>query len=147
MTWLNLFTWIKAFTNLGTSLESVTATLLTRCKYVHIKAKTTISIQASQRLSMLVYYLRHQERTSSVTPKLTDVLIMDIEALDHHWTMEEDWARTHRDPDPTPMTLDNMSAAKAFNQMRQILTNMCDMSKALLAYVIRKRILPPDAGH
>jgi hypothetical protein len=45
------------------------------------------------------------------------------------------------------MMLDNMSAAKAFNQMRQILVNMHGMSKAPLAYVIRKRILPPDTGH
>jgi hypothetical protein len=29
------------------------------CKYVCIEAKTTIALQASQRLSMLVYYLRH----------------------------------------------------------------------------------------
>ncbi len=45
------------------------------------------------------------------------------------------------------MTLDNMSAAKAFNQMRQILTNMCGMSKAPLTYLIRKRILPPDTEY
>jgi hypothetical protein len=41
------------------------------CKYDHI----TVSIQASQRLSMLVYYLRHQERISRVIPRLTAVLI------------------------------------------------------------------------
>jgi hypothetical protein len=96
------------------------------CKYVRTEAKTTIALQASQHLNMLVYYLRRQERTSRVTPNLTDVLIMDIEALDHHRTVEEDWARTHRDPEPTPMTLDNISVAKAFNQMRQILTNISE---------------------
>ncbi len=65
------------------------------CKYVRTEAKTTIALQACQHLNMLVYYLRHQERTSRVTPNLTDVLIMDIEALDQHRTVEEDWAKTH----------------------------------------------------
>ena len=32
------------------------------CKYVHIEAKTTIALQAPQHLSMLVHYLRHQEK-------------------------------------------------------------------------------------
>jgi hypothetical protein len=114
------------------------------CKYVRAEAKTTIALQSCQHLNMLVYYLRHQERTSRVIPNLTDVLIADIEALDHYWMVEEDWVKTHRDPEPTPVTLDTALAAKAFNQMRQILMNMRGLSKALLAYFVHKRILPPD---
>jgi hypothetical protein len=60
--------------------------------------------------------------------------------------VEKDWAKTHRDPELTPVTLDNMSATKAFNQMRQILTNMRGVSKVPLAYIICKRILQPDMG-
>jgi hypothetical protein len=116
------------------------------CKYVRAEAKTTIALQSCQHLIMLVYYLRHQECTSRAIPNLTDVLIADIEALDHHRMVEEDWVKTHQDPEPTPVTLDTASAAKAFNQMRQILTNMQGVSKVPLAYVVRKRILPPDTG-
>ena len=117
------------------------------CKLVRSETKTSISLRAHQNLAMLVYYLRHRERTSRVVPTLTSVYLSDIETLDHHRVVEEDWAKTHKDPDPTPVTLDSLSAAKAFNQMRQILTNMRGVSKAPLAYVIRRRILPPDPGY
>ena len=43
--------------------------------------------------------------------------------------------------------LDNMSAAKALNQMRHILMNMPGVSKVPLAYVIHRMILPPDSGY
>ncbi|MBM3917828.1 MAG: hypothetical protein FJ349_09525 [Sphingomonadales bacterium] len=116
------------------------------CKIVGKATKTVISLQAQQNLAMLVYYFKHLERTSRAVPILTNVFLSDIEALDHHRTVEEERAKTHRDPDPTSVTLDGTSAAKAFNQMRQILTNMRGVSKVPLAYVIRTRILPPDSG-
>ena len=60
------------------------------CKLVRNEAKTSISLRAHQNLGMLVYYLKHCERTSRAIPTLTTILISDIEDLDHHRVVEED---------------------------------------------------------
>ena len=97
-----------------------------------------------ERLVLLAYYIKHQERTSHDDKDLTEITSNDLDGLAHHMEVELNWDKKNKTPDPTPVTLDETSAHKAFSNMRLLLASIRGHNHVPLTYVIRPRILPPD---
>jgi hypothetical protein len=116
------------------------------CLQIRKTRKTQIPVTAMDNLTLLAYYAKHQERTSRNDKSLTMITGDDLAGLAHHMEVELNWDKKHKIPDPTPVTLDETSAHKAFNNMRHLLAEMRGHSDIPLTYVIRPRILPPDWG-
>ena len=116
------------------------------CTAIKKAHKTPISVMAMERLALLAYYIKHQDRTSRYDYTLTSITNDDLDGLSHHMEVELNWDKKHKTPDPTPVTLDEISAHKAFSNMRLLLAGMRGHNDVPLTYVIRPRILPPDWG-
>jgi hypothetical protein len=93
-------------------------TICTAIKKVH---KTPISVMAMERLALLAYYIKHQDRTSRDDYTLTSITNDDLDGLSHHMEVELNWDKKHKTPDPTPVTLDEISAHKAFSNTTMFL--------------------------
>ena len=116
------------------------------CTAIKKATKTTISIVAMERLGLLAYYIKHQERTSRYDFSLTNITNDDLDSLSHHMDVELYWDKKNKTPDPTPVTLYETSVHKVFYNMRLLLASMRGLNDVPLTYVIRPRILPPDWG-
>jgi hypothetical protein len=114
------------------------------CTAIMKSTKTFILVLAMERLALLVYYIKHQERMSRNSKDLTEITSDDLDGLAHHMEVELNWDKKNKTPDPTPVTLDETSAHKAFSNMWLLLADMRGHNDVPLTYVIRPRILPPD---
>lgn len=108
--------------------------------------KTTISVAAAEHLGLLVYYLRHQARTSRYDHSLLAITQEDLDSLSHHMEVELNWDKSHKIPDPTLVALNETSNAKVFSAMKHLLACMRGYTDVPLSYGIRKNLLPPDWG-
>jgi hypothetical protein len=116
------------------------------CTAIMKQNKTTIPVLAMERLTLLAYYVKHQERTSRDDKDLTNIKSDDLDGLAHHMEVELNWDKKNKTPELTPVTLDD-SAHKAFSNMKLLLAGMRGHNDVPLTYVIWPRILPPDWGH
>ena len=117
------------------------------CTAISKQNKTNIPVMAMERLALLAYYAKHQERTSRQDKDLTNITSDDLDGLAHHMEVELNWDKKNKTPEVTPVTLDETSAHKAFSNMRLLLAGMRGHNDVPLTYVIRPRLLPPDWGH
>jgi hypothetical protein len=76
--------------------------------------KTSIPILAIKCLKLLVYDIKHQNQTSRTNLMLTNIILDQTMSLEQHKDVEAKWDKKHKDPDLTQMTLDAVSAPKAF---------------------------------
>jgi hypothetical protein len=67
------------------------------CVAIRKSHKTSIPITAMDRLSLLAYYVKHQERTSHDDKWSGD----DLSGLAHHMEVELNWDKKHKIPDTT----------------------------------------------
>ncbi len=117
------------------------------CTAIIKQNKTTILVMAMERLTLLAYYVKHQERTSHNNKELTHITSDDLDGLAHHMEVELNWDKKNKTPEePTPVNLDETYAHKAFSNMQLLLAGMRGHNNVPLSYVIRPRILPPDWG-
>jgi hypothetical protein len=117
------------------------------CTAIVKQNKTNIPLMAMECLALLAYYVKHQERTSRYDKDLVSITGDDLDGLAHHMEVELNWDKKNKTPEPTPVTLDETSAHKAFSNMRLLLAGTHGHNDVPLTYVIRPRILPPDWGH
>ncbi len=94
-----------------------------------------------ERLALLAYYIKHQERTSRNDKELISITSDDLDGLAHHMEVELNWDKKNKTPEPTPVTLDKTSAHKASSNMRLLLAGMRGHNDVPLTYVVRPRIL------
>jgi hypothetical protein len=106
------------------------------CTAISKQNKTNIPVMAMERLALLAYYAKHQERTSRQDKDLTNITSDDLDGLAHHMEVELNWDKKNKTPEVTPVTLDETSAHKAFSNMRLLLAGMRGHNDVPLTYVI-----------
>jgi hypothetical protein len=107
------------------------------CATIIKQNKTNIPVIAMECLTLLAYYVKHQEWTSCNDKEFISITSNDLDGLAHHMEVELNWDKKNKTPEPTPVNLDETSAHKAFSNMR-------GHNDIPLTYVVRPRILPPD---
>jgi len=102
-----------------------------------------IPFSAVENPKLLVYYLKHRQRTSRPHDALWRATLQDLDRISHHLDVEMNWDKMNAIPEMSPMTIDQGSAAKFFTALTVILGKFRGHDDVPLTYVIRPRILPP----
>ena len=107
-----------------------------------------IPITAVENFKLLVYYLKHRQRTSRPYERIWSITYDDhLAGLSHHRDVEALWDKKNKPPEIVPVTIDQGSAAKCLTAMSVILEKFRGHDDVPLTYVIRPHILPPDCGY
>ena len=113
------------------------------------KTHPGIAELAVTRLKLMAFWVRHQFRTShtigTTSTPLVRVTLDQINLLKEQKRIEDNWRSDNKEPAYDPLTLDQNSAAKAFDKVKTILTRVRGVQGVPLLYVIRFNIWGNDA--
>jgi hypothetical protein len=118
------------------------------CQSIWRDSKESITELAVTQLKLATFWVNHQLRTNRPAGHPDRVLVKvtqrEILLLREQKRLEDNWCSNNKEPDYTPLTLNVASAPKVFEKMKTILTRICGVQGAPLAYVIRHKIEPPS---
>ncbi len=118
------------------------------CKAVSKDTGQSVAELAMTRLKLLCFWIKHHYQTSRVVGTTSKPLVrMTLKTISFLRMQKHDkdvGASENKEPDYTPLTLDNSSTVKAFDKVKNLPTHVRGVTGIPLVYVMRHQLIPKD---